>query len=379
MKLTTLLAVAVPLGGCTTFDQFTPQGVVGLEPAATITAGGFHTCAVLENANRACWGSNSAGQLGVETPSLSTTPVFVPIGADLSEISAGGRHTCGIVDDGTPLCWGDNRGSQLGFDSGCAADFSCIGAPTIVSGIGDVIAIAAGGPRIDDPSNAAPRGFTCAVEPDLSVACWGASLSIPVSRTERLSSTPQTLFDGNDFPVRGIVSISAGERHACGVDESGGVWCWGDGSVARRRDELPPAAAIAAGSDHTCMAAKDGRVICWGENLNGQSGETDDFCSESCTVGPTEVAGISDAVAVTAGQRHSCALTGTGGVICWGSNQNGQLGVAIGGLSNPPRDVALTRPAELIDAGDAHTCALLGNGDILCWGADSDGQLGVGR
>lgn len=375
-----LLAVAASLGGCTTFDQFTPQTVIGIEPAATITAGGFHTCAVLVNDNRACWGSNEAGQLGVETPASSTVPLFVPIGADLIHITAGGRHTCGIVEDGTAICWGDNRGDQLGFRSECAGDFACIGAPQVVSDIGDVLDLSAGGPRTEDTANPGPRGFTCAVLPDQSVKCWGASPSIPVSRTQRLDSTPRAIFDGNDFPVRGIVSVSAGARHACGVDESGGVWCWGDGSIARRQDDVPPALEVAAGADHTCVATAAEEVVCWGENLNGQSGDADALCTESCRVGPTVVPGVPSAVDIAAGQRHSCALTASGDVFCWGSNQNGQLGVAVGGiLDNPAHKVPLGGRAVQIHAGDAHTCALLDSGVIKCWGSDGSGQLGVGR
>lgn len=374
-----LLVVVVPLG-CTTFDQFTPQTVVGIEPAATVTAGGFHTCAVLRNGNRACWGANDDGQLGVDSVVSSTIPVFVPIGADVFEMSAGGRHTCGILEDGSPICWGDNRENQLGFPSDCASsDFACAGAPQIVPEIGEVVAIAAGGPRLDSPEISRPLGFTCAITADDAVMCWGRNQSILISRTQRLDSTPRVVMDSNGFPVRDLIRISAGDRHACGVDRQGSVWCWGAGQVATRRADVPKAIDVSAGSAHTCAVAVTGEVICWGENLNGQSGPTDDICFESCLVDNNAVDGVSDAVAIAAGQRHSCALTGDGAVICWGSNQSGQLGVELGGLELSPHPVSIKGRVTAIDAGDAHTCALLATGEIQCWGADSDGQLGIGR
>ena len=43
----------------------------------TITAGDFHTCAVLQNGTAKCWGSNSVGQLGDGTTTTRLTPTTV--------------------------------------------------------------------------------------------------------------------------------------------------------------------------------------------------------------------------------------------------------------------------------------------------------------
>ncbi|MGB3035680.1 MAG: RCC1 domain-containing protein, partial [Candidatus Microthrix parvicella] len=42
-----------------------------------ITAGDFHTCAVLQNGTAKCWGSNSVGQLGDGTTTTRLTPTTV--------------------------------------------------------------------------------------------------------------------------------------------------------------------------------------------------------------------------------------------------------------------------------------------------------------
>ncbi|WP_437798342.1 hypothetical protein [Sorangium sp. So ce693] len=85
----------------------------------------------------------------------------------------------------------------------------------------------------------------------------------------------------------------------------------------------------AAGGRHSCAALGTGQVACWGWDLNGQSGGGPIFDSADEVVevvGVTLVESVAGARAVVAGRRHSCALLDDGSVVCWGSNQSGQLG-----------------------------------------------------
>lgn len=95
---------------------------------------------------------------------------------------------------------------------------------------------------------------------------------------------------------------------------------------------------------------------------------------------------------IAAGAAHTCLLTDTGRVRCWGANQFGQLGSGNGrlaALENAPiADVAslsdwlvadvLALPDEVvaIAAGAYHTCALTARGEVQCWGQNAEGQLG---
>jgi len=89
------------------------------------------------------------------------------------------------------------------------------------------------------------------------------------------------------------------------------------------------------------------------------------------------------AVAVSAGYRHTCAILDNGEAKCWGWDSYGQLGD--GGSNtdtNAPSSTAINlgsgRTAVAVSAGQEHTCAILDNGDLKCWGYDSQGQLGDG-
>ena len=148
-----------------------------------------------------------------------------------------------------------------------------------------------------------------------------------------------------------IVPLSAGTFHTCGLTPSGGAMCWGaggDGALGNglTSDSKVPVgvtglgggvAAIAAGWYHTCALTTGGAVSCWGDNTYGQLGDG----STEERPAPVPVAGLSTGVAaIAAGGFHTCALMeATGGVKCWGSNSDGQLGRGTFEPSDTPVDV----------------------------------------
>lgn len=99
--------------------------------AIEVTAGGNHTCALLDNSDVKCWGENDYGELGQEdTFSRGLAPnqmgdnlaaISLPTGWTLHSLSAGYYHTCALVSEvGTVdgvVCWGANINGQVG---GCA-------------------------------------------------------------------------------------------------------------------------------------------------------------------------------------------------------------------------------------------------------------------
>ena len=206
--------------------------------------------------------------------------------------------------------------------------------------------------------------------------------------------------------------LDTGGDFTCAVISTGQVRCWGNGANGRLGygnlnsigdTELPSsvvavdigagrkAIAIAAGNAHTCVLLDTGQVRCWGSGANGRLGYgnvNDVGDNESpATAGPVDLGAGRTAVAITAGNAHTCALLDTGQVRCWGNGADGRLGYgntnSIGDNETPgtagPVDLGFGRIAIAISAGGSHTCALLDTHQVRCWGNGANGRLGYGN
>jgi alpha-tubulin suppressor-like RCC1 family protein len=345
-----------------------------LQGITAVAVGLSHTCSLNTSGGVLCWGDNSFGQLGNGTRTVGATNPFPRnvngLATGVQAIATGDVHTCALTAGGGVKCWGSNAYGQLG-DGTTDAQL----APIDVTGlISDVQAITAGG------------SHTCALTTAGGVKCWGD-----------LATTPQ------DVPglTGGVSAIAAGFAHTCAI-VGGGVQCWGANDTGQLGNGTTTSSAtpvdvtglssgvkaIAAGGapvdrftsgGHTCAVTTGGGVQCWGWNDAGQLG--DDTNMNRLT--PVNVTGLGSGVQdVTAGDKHTCAITGdiaagTSGLRCWGDNRYGQLGVGTTEPYATPVQVGgFTSGVQTADAGSAHTCAVTAGGGLKCWGRNASGQVG---
>lgn len=128
--------------------------------ARDIVAGTEHFCARGENGSVTCWDENAHGQAGAPTElcvefvygGCKVKPTRVRLDAKATAISAGGEHSCAVLEDGGVACWGNNESGVLGFKSDqiCHPNFRgfCNPVPERIPGIGDARQIAASPDRV---------------------------------------------------------------------------------------------------------------------------------------------------------------------------------------------------------------------------------------
>lgn len=363
------------------------------DPTVTqVVAGGMHSCALTTDGAVRCWGDNRFGQLGSTANSGTESPNPSPLAVqgldnNVVAITAGGSHTCALTMAGAVRCWGLNNYGQLGSITNSGA-YTPNPIPLNVQGLNDgIVAIAAG------------RHNTCALTSGGTVRCWGWNYYGQIGGTAN-NGTGEA--NPVPFDVQGLhsgaVAIAVGSGQTCALTTTAEVRCWGSNSSGELGTTVNSGTfnpnpsplevqgldsgvtAIAAGDAHTCALTATGEVRCWGGNYSGQLGNLANYETNNPNATPLEVQGIGgEVVAITAGAKHTCAQSTVGPPVrCWGYNHYGQLGATTDGTTSPtPLNVQeLDGDLSAIAANGLHTCALSTSGALRCWGYNLYGQLG---
>lgn len=302
-----------------------------------ISAGTDHACADVQGGTVVCWGANREGQLGLPGGRATTplSPILGPL--SLHAVAAGRELTCALTPRGRPFCWG--RGDPAPRRTGGVPALARLAAGEYACGLTGAGAIwcwdapGADGVQLTGAGYSALTVSTriCALDPAGAATCWDSPQTAPVT----LSSGPA------------LVALATGDSHACGLDGTGTVWCWG----ANNRGQL---------GDGTTSAHAAPAPIALGDGTPGIT-----------------------YTAVTAGPDNSCAIATDGSAHCWGLGESGQLGY---GGTNPTPGLYVSVPVTVVGGkqwarlagGGRHTCGLVADGTAWCWGANLDGELGTG-
>ena len=315
----------------TTFSSATPVRVTGITSATSVAAGGFHTCALFGDGSVRCWGQNDYGQLGngtsdpvPDTPTtFNPTPVAVSGITSAVAISAGGWHTCALLRDGTIQCWGQNTYGQLGDGSPITRPApGRSSTPVTVTGITTAIAIQAG------------IFHTCALLADGTLRCWGRNDEGRLGNGTTADSSTPTIVSGIAPAAAAAGAEHACALLQDGTVRCWGDNNWGqlgNGSPVGATATTPAAAvtgittamAASSGAEHTCALLQDGSVQCWGRNTDGRlgNGTTTNAFTPVTVVGlgvtwtssDTAVATINAAGLATGRNPGSSVITATSG------------------------------------------------------------------
>lgn len=247
---------------------------------ASVTVGGYHACAIKTDNKVVCWGDNHFRQAtvggGTCTPDpVTSTPTNVctetatgPVSIDAVDISAGKFHTCAVLTDQTLTCWGlnvDMNGKPAGQATPPLGDFKTVSAggyhTCAVHINGAVVcwggnwAGQASAPVGNFKQVSAGRTHTCALKTTGSIVCWGESTN---GRTAAPAGT-------------GFIAVAAAYDHTCALRADRSVTCWGANIKGQRNAPAGTMSSLAVGGDSGFARRTDGVVVGWGDNSQGQT------------------------------------------------------------------------------------------------------------
>ncbi|KAJ0978257.1 hypothetical protein J5N97_013731 [Dioscorea zingiberensis] len=250
----------------------------------------------------------SAAVYGLGSAGFNPPPSPFPLSPNVSfsSVSGGRGFLCGLRSGGRSLlCWNSPGNSSVKrvYNGDAVAGLS-VGDDQIAAEKGNGTGIKFWrGDRTFPPdvngsfrSLTSGRGFSCAIDEDSIVQCWG-------SRGDRIQMAYMNI---------SMSSIAAGDSHVCGITTGGGLIC--KGSNESRQLNAPASSPfefsnLALGVNHSCAIRQaTGAVLCW-----GGGGGNDTFAP----VGNTSMEFI-----VAGGDRTCGVLSANLSVICWASNRD---------------------------------------------------------
>ncbi len=385
------------------FDGYEPYPYPdGLSNVVAIAAGGGHSLALREDGSIYAWGKEWYGQLNI--------PIELG-GIRVAAISAGQRHSLALIGNGPPIIRKLSVPTTIGMSALAVLKAEAFGEwplsyqwqwngqnlasateATLLltnvqfsqSGFYSVIVSNAAGVASSVTNELTvvpvlivgqPLSQVCYLGNDvtLSVFAQGAEPlnyqwsyngdEIQGATSQALTITKVQFGDAGDYfvVVTNLFGVSTSQLASIAVS-SVVPWGYYDPSNGLQLMTTPTGltnvVAIAAGQNHGVLLQSDGSVATWGGFRN--------LVADDAILPMTVPNGLSNVVAIAAGDYHSLALRDDGKVAAWGGWWAGQTNVPAG-LSGV---VAIASGAE-------HSLALTDGGTVVAWGNNGSGQLDV--
>ncbi len=202
------------LGNGSTTDSYSPIEVEGIENAIDISVQRFTSIALLEDGTVRCWGKNNFGNLGIGTTNNNNLLPQEPIGvSNVKDIESGEGQTFAILENGTVMVWGENSAGVAGI--GYAGN--TVSTPTLIPDLNNVIDIASG------------DSFATALLVDGTIMVWGSGIMNGLCT-----------FVGSNIPVLGPsidgvfdLQVSASSKNVVAYLEDNSVRIWGSNNYGQ--------------------------------------------------------------------------------------------------------------------------------------------------
>ena len=264
------------------------------------------------------WGSNSFGQLGVNTAPTNNTSSPVRVGSlsNWLQIAAGNAHWLAIQSPGTLWSCGYNGYGQLGNNT--TTNYS---SPVQIGALNTWTQVAAG------------NYSSYAIQNTGTLWSWGVNTygQLGQSNTTNYSSPVQV----GTLSTWTQISVNSTSATALAIQSNGTLWSWGI-------------------------------------NNYGQIGNSNTVNQSS----PAQIGTLSLWTRIANGGYSSYAIQSNGTLWAWGLNSQGQLGLnTTVGVSSPVQ-VGTVSTWSQVGAGALQLIAIQNNGTLWMCGYNAQGQLG---
>nr|BFD64279.1 hypothetical protein BdHM001_29600 [Bdellovibrio sp. HM001] len=361
-----------------------PADISSISVNGSIAADVRHGCGLSEQGLVYCWGSNFRSRRGLSSGAVTWTsanPVSLPVKA--VKVQAGTDTTCALGEDQNLYCWGSGLPAAQSI-----YQYQESYVPVKINISGDLVT-----------DFQLTEFISCVVTTTTNIKCWGVNKRGEMGNGQMADTSNSVALNvAGSFDK--YTQVVAGLFSTCALKENKTVTCWGsndsgqlgnnsESTYSRPQYTLPISniKKLAGHSSHFCALTTGGGVYCWGSNSSGQIGNNLNTTSTDKVLAPYLIpptysngvtglaAGVKD---IAVGANHTCAITGTGGLTCWGNNSLGESGHAGGSLSYPQPIASLSSGVESVSLGINNSCAVKNTGStkqVYCWGKNMNNML----